>query len=217
MPASLYRYTELPYLISMLQSKKIVLTNPKNWEDKADIEVMSWYKSKKVAESIYALCMAEASNQTYHHWDVFSGKKSKSGVCIVFDYDGFECWAEENSIGFEKVKYTRISDENFGNFVREGRIIKNKVYEDERELRAVFCGLGEQEEFMSFDLQDFSIINRIIFNPWVDQETYSQIKDVIKNIAGCSALRISKSDILKNTRWLEKFNTETTTQDDFGF
>lgn len=201
----------------MLQSKKIVLTNPKNWEDKADIEVMSWYKSKKREESIYALCMAETSSQTYHHWDVFSGKKSKSGVCIVFDYDGFESWAEENSIEFKKVKYVRISDGNFGDFVRKGLIIKNKVYEDERELRAVFCSHGEQEDFMSFDLQDLSIINRIIFNPWVDQETYSQIKDVIKNIAGCSNLRISKSDILRNTRWLEKFNTETSMQDDFGF
>ena len=202
---NLYRYTELPYLISMLQRKKITLTNPKNWEDKADIEVMSRYKSENFAESIYALCMAETSSQTYHHWDVFSGKKSKSGVCIVFDYDGFECWAEENSIEFKNVNYIRVSDNKFGDFVKNNSIIKNKIYEDEKELRAVFCGNGKQKDFISFDVHDFSIINMIIFNPWLDQNTYMQIKDVIKNIKGCSGIEIKKSDILKNTKWVAEF------------
>lgn len=55
----LNRFTTLPNLLDFLERKKLVLLDPKSWDDRNDTEVIMAYKEKKNIEKflLYALHM----------------------------------------------------------------------------------------------------------------------------------------------------------------
>jgi len=80
----LRRYTHLPALLYMLNERKITLLSPATWDDTNDSHYLLRYKEKKKLKTVLALCFSQ-SDETYHHWRIFSG--SAAGVCIRFDQD----------------------------------------------------------------------------------------------------------------------------------
>ncbi len=52
----LNRFTTLPVLLDLLERKKLVLLDPKSWDDKNDTEVILAYKKKAKIENLFALC-----------------------------------------------------------------------------------------------------------------------------------------------------------------
>lgn len=62
----LRRYTDIPFLLDYLRTKELVLLSPKMWDDKNDRHYLESYARASRFDSIYALCLTEAS-ETYHH------------------------------------------------------------------------------------------------------------------------------------------------------
>lgn len=204
--ASVYlRYTELQYLVSMLINKKIYLTNPINWDDKNDVKIMSEYKNRKNADTIYSLCLTE-SKQTYHHWKVFSG--GKSGVCIAFHKSLFDEWCRKNKLTCRSVKYYDAKQSESmalpGNGIEVDDLpfIKYGDYSDEREVRVISRGVNEQRNVMSIGF-DLSMIGAIGINPWLDEETFLAICKMISNIEEGHFLHVEKSTTLHNNKWFD--------------
>src|SRR5438128_11688414 len=77
----LRRYTNLPALIYLLRERQLTLLDPASWDDKNDSHYLALYRDRKKLPSVLALCFSE-TNETYHHWRVFSD--GPSGVCIRF-------------------------------------------------------------------------------------------------------------------------------------
>ena len=77
------RYTNLSDLIFILREKRVTLRDPRQWDDKNDSYYLEKYKEAKGLKTLLALCFAEASSETYHHWRVFSS--GVNGVCIELD------------------------------------------------------------------------------------------------------------------------------------
>jgi hypothetical protein len=54
----LNRYTTLPVLLDLLKRQRLVLLDPKSWEDRNDAGVMREYKKRKKARRLFALCFS---------------------------------------------------------------------------------------------------------------------------------------------------------------
>ena len=89
----LKRYTELPYVLQILQTRKLTLMNPGSWDDRNDSHFVQAYRERKGYGSVLALCLTEAA-QTYHHWRVFT--RGASGACLQFNKQRFVDWIAEN-------------------------------------------------------------------------------------------------------------------------
>lgn len=78
----LKRFTTLPVLLDFLQRKKLVLLDPKLWDDRNDSEIILEYKKRKELKNLFAVCFTHG-DETVHHWKTFSD--GPSGCVIEFD------------------------------------------------------------------------------------------------------------------------------------
>ena len=44
----LIRFTSLPWLLDVLESKELLFSDPDNWEDENDLQILHAYKKKEV-------------------------------------------------------------------------------------------------------------------------------------------------------------------------
>ena len=75
-------YTTLPVLLDLLKRRRLVLLDPKSWEDKNDSGVMEENKRRKKVPRLFALCFSWG-DETIHQWKAFAD--GISGCCIEFD------------------------------------------------------------------------------------------------------------------------------------
>lgn len=193
------RYTELPFLIDYLKTKKLVLLDPMSWDDKNDSYYIEQYAAKKNLQGFAALCLTEAP-ETYHHWKVFSS--GSSGVCIEFLKDDLITYASKHTqLRAEKVEYRKIQelrekplDDN------ELPFIKRYAFQDEKEFR-LFWG-SDTESSRGFRLSvPLTSINRIILSPWLPKTVVDHVKETLKSIPNCKSLKIYKSSLVENEQW----------------
>lgn len=195
-PKTILRYTNLPALLQILQSKTITLLNPASWNDRNDSFLMSQYKLHIHAKSVLALCFTQA-DQTYHHWNVFAG--GSTGVCIDFD----RLMLMKNLGGVQRgcVKYKTIKElHDFRPQESQMPFLKRYAYRDEKEYRLVFVDPNHEIEAMHFDI-DLTSIRRITLSPWLQKELVPAVKEAIHSFPGCKELKIHHSTILENERW----------------
>src|SRR5882757_8241731 len=149
MPNFLNRYTDLPALIQILNTKCVTLLDPRTWDDKNDSYFMAEYKERHGAKTLLALCFSEAE-ETYHHWRVFS--HGSQGICIKFDKTKFLKQFEiDNRIKHGEMRYAVRSAFAAPRTVRldELPFLKRRQYEDEREYRVVY--LNKETELQTKD------------------------------------------------------------------
>lgn len=200
---TLLRYTDLPYILQMLQSKSLTLLNAASWDDKNDAHYVECYRKKKGLKTVLALCLSEAS-QTYHHWRIFTN--SSSGACIYFKQDAFLNWLkiQKNLVG-RKVNYRTVK--MLKDDITAGRLevddipfIKRKAYEHEAEFRLVFDSPNSLKKFENF-IFPLNIIEKIVLNPWLPQPTVASIRQLIQSIDGCKELPVFRATIIENNEW----------------
>jgi hypothetical protein len=206
--SSLKRYTELPFVLQMLQTKTISLLNANSWDDKNDAHYVECYRKKSKLKSVLALCLTEAS-QTYHHWKIFS--QGASGACIYFKRADFLEWlAETDGLEGRKVVYKNLKQ--LSEEVGSGKIelkdipfIKRKAYQHESEFRLIFeSGKLRKVETFSFPL---SMIDRVVLNPWLPQSTVASLKLLIGAIDGCENIPVFRATIVQNDEWRKLADT----------
>jgi hypothetical protein len=195
----LNRYTTLPVLLDMLFHKRLVLSSPANWEDRNDAFFIEQYKIKKKLQTTLALCFS-GKPETFHHWKVFAA--GPSGVNIQFDKARLVKSLRRRD-GFLKgdVDYRSIvSIEETPPKVEHLPFLKRVPYTDEHEFRIIYVNPKTTEKVKCIPL-DLTAIRRITLSPWLSEEVGRTVSHVIRNIEGCSHLRVGRSTLLENERW----------------
>ncbi|MGX9693589.1 DUF2971 domain-containing protein [Achromobacter anxifer] len=195
----LKRYTELPFVLQLLYSKKLTLVNPSAWDDKNDSHFVQAYRDRRGLGSVLALCLT-AAQQTYHHWKVFT--HGASGACIYFNNQVLQTWINETDLleGREVVYRTLAQIQKQPPQLGELPFLKRKAYEHEGEFRLLYSTMKKSVVAQSFDIP-LGIIDFIILNPWLPPSTANAIEQVIHRIDGCEQLEVKRATIVKNDAW----------------
>ena len=197
----LKRYTELPYVLQILQTRKLTLMNPGSWDDRNDSHFVQAYRERKGYGSVLALCLTEAA-QTYHHWRVFT--HGASGACLQFNKKRFVDWIAENEalcgrpVQYKTLRQIRQSPPALDDLP----FIKRKAYEHELEFRLLYATQRRALPFKTFALP-LDVIDSVLLNPWLPPSTAEAVESVIHGIKGCEAIRLIRATIISNDEWLQ--------------
>lgn len=205
----LKRYTELPFVLQILEFRQLTLLNPSSWDDKNDSHFVQAFREQKGYGSVLALCLTGAA-QTYHHWKVFT--HGSSGACVCFNREKFLNWIEEDELIIgRKVEYKTLAQ------VRKSPppiddlpFVKRKAYEHEAEYRLLYTTRRKSVPAKSFKMP-LDIIDSILLNPWLPPSTASAVEEVIHRIKGCEGLDVLRATIVKNDEWQYVANARTLT------
>ena len=199
MSTSLRRYTELPYLIDFLRTRELVLLNPASWDDRNDSFYIKQYKNALRLKSAYALCLAESS-ETYHHWRVFS--HGSGGVCIEFDKEALKKAARQvPGMRAEPVVYQTIKQlREVPPDQEELPFLKRSAFADEQEFRLFLGSRTSTADIYRFSMP-LRTINRITLSPWLHKGATTNVRKILRTIAGCSKLPIYRSTLVENESW----------------
>ena len=195
----LRRYTELPFLIDILQTRQISLVNPQFWDDRNDSYYIQQYGLLNGFESIFCMCLTE-TNETYHHWRVFS--HGTGGVCIEFH----KSMLQEDAIAFqglraEPVTYRTLHDLRQSRpLTEELPFLKRYAFSDEMEFRLVMTTRKYHDGVFKVPIR-LGSISRIMLSPWLSKTVATQTKNVLKTIKGCSKMKIYRSTLVDNESW----------------
>jgi len=195
----LWRYTDLPATIHLLESKSITLLNPETWDDSNDAFFLNQYKCQEKAESVLALCFSKALDK-YHHWKVFAG--GVDGVRIEFDKE-LLLKDMKNDMKFKSgdVIYKKINEiRNSTQSIHELPFLKRRPFEDDKEYRIIFVDKNEKVEYKQANI-DLNCIRRITLSPWMPEAIVQSVKSVLKKIDGCEGLKIFHSTLINNQTW----------------
>lgn len=193
------RFTTLSSALDALNNKRIVLLNPKSWDDKNDSYFIDIYKNKKDIKSILALCCTR-STETYHHWKVFTPESE--GVCIEFYRSPLERVLTGAGAKVGVVKYMLLKDLEAldSSKLEDLPFIKRNGFKDEREWR-VICAM-DRPDVMSCPIDiNLEMVNRVVLNPWMPESLVNNIRAMIKSIPGCGDLRIERSRLINSAQW----------------
>jgi hypothetical protein len=195
----LRRYTNLPALIYLLHERKITLLDPETWDDKNDSHFLALYREKKSLKTVLALCFTETA-ETYHHWRVFSD--GSSGACIEFNRTTLlNAIKKIPSVIAKRVTYLKLNEIRHKELkTRELPFIKRAPYQHECEFRFLYESKDSRLNALDIPIP-LSCIDRITLSPWLHSKFSSNIKTTIQGIAGCGALKITRSTLIGNQEW----------------
>jgi hypothetical protein len=194
------RYTNLAATLHMLCTREITLLNPATWDDRNDAYYMAEFKRIKQAQTVLALCFTE-SPETYHHWRVFS--HGTDGVRIDFDKERLlAVWADDNTVRAKPVRYKKLLDASQRGKLSANELpfIKRYPYRDEKEFRVLFIGMHEAEEFKNYPI-NLTWIKRITLSPWMPKALAESVKQTLKLLPGCGAIKVYRSTLVDNEAW----------------
>jgi hypothetical protein len=195
----LRRYTELPYVVDLLQSRELVLLSPRSWDDRNDSYYIEQYARIRNLKSTYAVCLAEAP-ETYHHWRVFSN--GSGGACIVFKKEKLLrnirkiSGIRTGSVQYRTIRELRTKPPTPKNLP----FLKRYAFIDEQEYRLFLGipGIGPATFRCQIAL---STIEKITLSPWLPKSVADNVRKTLKSIDGCSSIRIFRSTLVENEDW----------------
>lgn len=198
------RYTNLTDLIYILRKKEIMLRDPQHWDDRNDAYYLQKYKEAKGLKTLLALCFAEDSGETYHHWRVFAS--GPNGVIIEFEKDciltAFCKQCKKNGVDpvARSVRYTVIQEHERNPLcVEDLPFLKWVPYRDEREYRIVYANPSSRNRW-GFKIDPKSI-KRVSLSPWLPDILEDSVVEQLKSIQGFQDLCVSRSRVIEFERW----------------
>ena len=196
---TLWRYTNLPATLHIVQNRCLTLLSPSSWDDRNDAFFMGEFQKRSGAKSVLALCFSKTP-QTCHHWRVFSA--GSDGVCLEFykakllktmkQDDRFTC----RSVKYRTIKYAKMK----GLPTADLPFVKRRPYKDEHEFRILFVDEDEIKEFARLEIS-LDWIKRITLSPWMPEPLAETVKSTLKCIRGCEKLKVHRSTLVDNERW----------------
>ncbi len=201
----LNRFTTLPFLIELLKTKKLVLLNPKTWEDHNDTDILLDYKEKQNITGLLALCFTDES-ETIHHWKAFSS--GESGCCIEFDKTKLlDHLSKDKRIEHKKVNYPTIIGSSKVT-QQDIPFTKRLPYKCENEYRVIM----KHEENVMFHAVDIELdfITKITLSPNLPKPTFDTLQEVLKTLMDGHNTPINPSSLFQNSDWIEGFKKRST-------
>lgn len=201
----LNRFTSIPFMIDMLQRKKLSLVNPAFWEDFNDRETVELYRKAMNANSVYALCFGY-KNETIHHWNAFAG--GPSGCCIEFSPGRLLPLLDSLDIRHGKTQYIRVRDLRLLNCKKQDLpFVKREPFNPENEYRLIATSDQDQAPTMDIDI-DLNIIRRITISNKMPEQVYNSLKEVLQQMLTGYRCKIHRSTLYKNEDWIGHFREE---------
>ncbi len=197
----LRRYTQLPYLIEMLENRYLVIPSWKKWQDKNDSHSLMEYQRLKEDRYIFALCMTNSA-ETFHHWQVFT--KRQSGVCLTFKKRALSEWARnQNNVKLKKVIYFKMNELDTDTVKpRHLPFVKRWGFRDEQEWRLTY-ETPESSGLARLTLP-ISALESIDISPMISQQKADNMKDQIRSALSKQKLTITHSELTNSPRWKDK-------------
>jgi hypothetical protein len=184
----------------MLRTRTITLLDPGTWDDKNDAFFMAQYKRQKDLKALLALCFADCP-ETYHHWRVFS--HGADGVRVEFDKALLlKAFKGDDHVIHGDMRYKLIKElQRPGSFsVGDLPFLKRRPFKDEREFRIIYAH-PRRVSFTKDYKFDLAAVRAITLSPWIVGELADSVIDNLRQIDGCSLLRISRSTLVDNAEW----------------
>jgi hypothetical protein len=227
----LNRYTSFASLLAMLQNREITLLSPGFWEDRNDAYYMSQYKSRKELGTLLALCFSQAEETYHHwrvfthgadgvcitfrraqllhalggeerpeqRVSMSSGHAKATNAAAARDQARRE--AGTAALRFGPLTYRRIADlPKLRPKLEQLPFLKRQPYQDEREFRLVYEDKSEESETKAFPIP-LACISRVTLNPWLAPPLAAALKTAIKDVRGCSSLKVYQTTLLENETW----------------
>jgi hypothetical protein len=197
--AYLRRYTHLPAIIHMLQTKSLTLLDPNNWDDGNDTFYVSEYRRRKQLKSVLALCLSSAE-ESYHYWKIFAGHPS--GVCVRLRQGTLLNALRKvpgvtvGSMDYRPMTAARkkaLSPDEFP-------FVKRHAYSDEKEVRVIWQSATEVRASLELPIPP-GCIGRITLSPWLPKSLATATKELLLSIDGCSHLEVVRSTIIGSEEW----------------
>lgn len=197
----LNRYTTLPVLLDMLKRKRLVLLDPKSWEDKNDSEILLEYKKRKKVKNLFALCFSYG-DETIHHWKTFAD--GISGCCIEFDSLKLINLLMAQNVRYGKVEYKKLKDVTDSTInIDDIPFTKRWPYRCEEEFRIIWAGNTSKETYeIPFEL---NLITKITISQRMPQQVYDTIREYLREVFTNPDQRINRSTLYENCIWINKF------------
>ncbi len=202
----LRRYMQLPQALHMLSKRFLNLGDTRYWEDRSEAAIFERYRIEKKLKGVLALCFTE-SPETNHHWKIYAD--GVSGVCIEFDKAGLiKEFDRDKRLLHGSVDYVKIENaDGYRGKIDRWPFVKRLPFKDEKEYRVIY---NDADGIKIFELGfDLNHINRIHLSPWILRNVYESVEALIRGIPGCSGLRISRTTLLENQRWINSFTPST--------
>ncbi|MFL9899643.1 DUF2971 domain-containing protein [Paraburkholderia fungorum] len=199
---SLRRYTNIPSLLHILQSRQITLLDPGKWDDSNDSDGMEVYRQQKKLQSVLALCFTE-TDETYHHWHVFA--EGAGGACIVFDKDKLLDAFNASGVSHSSVKYKKLEAlKEQVLSLDEMPFTKRWGFRHEKEFRAIYE--SQTNKLSSYEVNiGLDVITRILLSPWLHKSLHQTTKAVLRSVKGCEKLQVRPSTLTGNLTWKQAF------------
>lgn len=193
------RYTELPFLLQYLQTKQLMLLSSGTWDDRNDAYYLDLYTKRMQQGTTLALCMTQAP-ETYHHWKIFSS--GSSGVLIEFNLEKLISYAaKESSIRHGRVRYRSLNEiRRSAPQLEDLPFTKRIGFQDEQEYRLLVSDPDPLKILQPIDVP-LAAVDRLIFGPWLPKIVTDAVKKTIREIPGCSKLKMYQSNLTDNMQW----------------
>ena len=199
----LRRYMQLPQALHMLSKQSLNLGDTRFWEDRSEAAIFEKYRINKNLKTVLALCFTEAP-ETSHHWKIYAS--GVSGVCIEFDKAGLlNAFRRDKRLMHGSVDYVKINDASFyRGAVDRWPFVKRYPFRDEKEYRIIY---NDEDGIKFFELGfNLKFVNHIHLSPWIQRNVFESIEELIRGIPDCKNLKISRTTILENQRWIDSFH-----------
>ena len=179
------------------------MLDPISWDDKNDTFYLAEYKKRKELKSLLAFCMTK-SDETYHHWKIFSG--GTGGACVVFKRQALLERLDEyvgvtmGDVIYQKLKDMRLEVKHGGVMANKLPFLKRVGYEAEEEYRVLFECRTEVWPCIDFEIS-MNMIESIRLSPWLHKDMVGTTREIIHGIKDCVSLRVSGSTLVSNDQW----------------
>ena len=201
---SIYRFVHFEHLLDLIKNHRLPLINPLEWEDKND--VFASKLGSKDNDVMGICCFTLSKSNSIYRWS----KMAPNNLCVrvEFDMDKIKARLSQKMV-MKEVQYK--SAEELESYVVETKkdcaFIKSKPFKPEKEIRIVTyqSETGENEKIVDYlDNLPSDVIKGIRFSPFLDQEMYCLIKELLRKYLKANnwaKTKISQSEILNKEKW----------------
>ena len=198
----LCKYMDLLDLFDLLKNKRLILRDPKYWEDRNDYFLIQQYLENKKIVNLFATCFTSQVD-AYHFWKIYTSKAN--GVCVKFKtrelFNAINLDKFPNNFRFDSVKYRTLKDVTQSLVdINEYPFIKRLAFNAEQDARLIY---EESKVALPYRLLkiDLESIKEIIVGPSVRDEYVNDCVATISSLIDGDNVKIRKSTILQSAAW----------------
>jgi len=200
------RYTSISAVVHMLRKQELQLLDPQSWDDRNDRYFMALYKETRQLGGLYGLCAAQCS-ETYHHWRVFTG--TSDGACVELNRPLLEeALSALNGVRFGEVDYLKLQAVERLTAADVDRLpfVKREGFMAEEEYRIIAETRERQWPSLGIHMP-IRWVNAVYLNPWLPRPIADSVKATLRELPGCSKLRVVRSELIDSGRWKQAGDT----------